>query len=189
MNTYNMISTLLSLLCTFTFYSYASSSSSSSSFASRTKLPFTLGIRDSIMIAHSFHDNPAFGPAGNLHGATYTCDIEFSAKSIHPTHNWVLDIGQASTIIKRVLKQYNYKNLDDIFVKDDAGNPIMTTTEFMARQIYLDILKALKEDCVEFGDEKLDNNSDNDDDDVIHGRIKVKLWESHDAWASYEDEF
>lgn len=29
-------------------------------------LPFTLGIRDSIMIAHSFHDNPAFGPAGKL---------------------------------------------------------------------------------------------------------------------------
>ena len=29
-------------------------------------LPFTLGIRDSIMIAHSFHNNPAFGPAGKM---------------------------------------------------------------------------------------------------------------------------
>lgn len=31
-----------------------------------SNLPFTLGIRDSIMIAHSFHENPAFGPAGKM---------------------------------------------------------------------------------------------------------------------------
>ena len=32
---------------------------------------FSLGIRDSIMIAHSFKGEE-FGPAQNLHGATYT---------------------------------------------------------------------------------------------------------------------
>lgn len=31
-----------------------------------TDLPYTLGIRDSIMIAHSFHNHPSFGPAGKL---------------------------------------------------------------------------------------------------------------------------
>jgi hypothetical protein len=31
---------------------------------------FKLGIRDSFMIAHSFHQHPAFGPAGQMHGAT-----------------------------------------------------------------------------------------------------------------------
>lgn len=35
---------------------------------------FTLGIRDSFMIAHSFHQHAAFGPAGGLHGATYVGD-------------------------------------------------------------------------------------------------------------------
>ena len=27
---------------------------------------YTLGVRDSIMIAHSFHGNPSFGPAGGM---------------------------------------------------------------------------------------------------------------------------
>jgi len=39
---------------------------SSSSSASNERLPFTLGIRDSFMIAHSFHNDPHFGPAGGL---------------------------------------------------------------------------------------------------------------------------
>ena len=44
----------------------------------RPYLPYTLAIRDSIMIAHSFHNHPSFGPAGGLHGATYTVDVEFA---------------------------------------------------------------------------------------------------------------
>ena len=35
-------------------------------FTSSEKLPFTLGVRDSIMIAHSFRNNPAFGPAQHM---------------------------------------------------------------------------------------------------------------------------
>ena len=27
---------------------------------------YTLGVRDSIMIAHSFHNHPSFGPAGGM---------------------------------------------------------------------------------------------------------------------------
>ena len=27
---------------------------------------YTLGVRDSIMIAHSFHGNPSFGPASGM---------------------------------------------------------------------------------------------------------------------------
>lgn len=45
---------------------------------------FSLGVRDSIMIAHSFRGEE-FGPAQSLHGATYTVDVEFIAagKSIN----------------------------------------------------------------------------------------------------------
>lgn len=39
---------------------------------------YSLGVRDSIMIAHSFRGKE-FGPAQNLHGATYTVDVEFLA--------------------------------------------------------------------------------------------------------------
>jgi len=128
-------------------------------------LPFKLGVRDSFMIAHSFKDNPAFGPAQNLHGATYTCDIEFCTKKLHPTNNWVIDIGKALDILSRVLKKYNFKNLDEMFLEE------MTTTEFMARQIHRDLCELLRLECGEF-----------------EGCLCVKLWESHKAWASYEAE-
>ena len=134
-------------------------------FASGTgkDLPYSLGIRDSLMIAHSFHNHPAFGPAGGVHGATYTCDVEFQCQTLNEETNWVLDIGQASEIVSRVLQKYNLKNLDDIF-----GEGVMTTTEFMARTIHDDVQKRLEMECKEFD-----------------GRVCVKLWESHKAWASY----
>eukprot|EP00977_Amphora_coffeiformis_P027442 scaffold34612_cov165-Amphora_coffeaeformis.AAC.8 len=122
---------------------------------------FTLGIRDSFMIAHSFHQHPSFGPAGDLHGATYTCDVEFCSDDLVHETNWVIDIGKASEILAEVLATYNYKNLDEVF-----RNGEMTTTEFMCRQIFRDICARLKE--ISF-----------------QGDICVKLYESHKAWASY----
>ena len=56
---------------------------------------YSLTVRDSIMIAHSFANNPSFGPAQNLHGATYTVDVTFKAKNLHPENKWVVDIGEA----------------------------------------------------------------------------------------------
>ena len=32
----------------------------------KSHLPYSLGVRDSLMIAHSFHNNPQFGPAGGM---------------------------------------------------------------------------------------------------------------------------
>lgn len=125
--------------------------------------PYSLGVRDSLMIAHSFHDHPSFGPAGGMHGATYTCDVEFLAPALHPELNWVIDIGQALDILNMVLQKYNLKNLDHIF-----GDQVMTTTEFMCRRIHDDICGLLMAMCPEFG-----------------GAVRVKLWESHKAWATY----
>jgi len=68
-----------------------------------SEFPFSLGVRDSLMIAHSFHNNPRFGPAGSMHGATYTCDVEFLTKTLDPETNWVIDIGKASDIVSDVL--------------------------------------------------------------------------------------
>ena len=126
--------------------------------------PFSLGVRDSLMIAHSFHGHPSFGPAGGLHGATYTCDVEFLAQDLHPELNWVMDIGVALDILSSVLSKYNLKNLDEVF----PDGKTMTTTEFMCRQIHDDIVEKLKEASCEF-----------------QGIVKVKLWESHKAWATY----
>jgi 6-pyruvoyl tetrahydropterin synthase len=74
-----------------------------------SEFPFSLGVRDSLMIAHSFHNNPRFGPAGSMHGATYTCDVEFLSKSLDPETNWVIDIGKASDILSDVLVSCDQK--------------------------------------------------------------------------------
>ena len=44
----------------------------------------------------------------------------------------------------------------------------MTTTEFMCKQIHDDICRLLEDECKEF-----------------KGAVRVKLWESHKAWATY----
>ena len=138
---------------------------------SRPYLPYTLAIRDSIMIAHSFHGHPSFGPAGGLHGATYTIDVEFASSSLHPECNWVIDIGVASDLLAEVLKRYNYKNLDELF-----GDGVMTTTEFMCKKVFDGVVEKLKEKY----------ERDGDDGNGFKGWIKVTLWESHKAWAAYE---
>ena len=120
---------------------------------------FTLGVRDSIMIAHSF-TGEAFGPAQNLHGATYTVDVELSTADLVEKVNWVIDIGDFSSMLSEVLTVYNFKNLNDIFPDEN------TTTEFMCRQIHQDIAAKLK--CKS-----------------LKAALSVKLHESHKAWASY----
>lgn len=125
--------------------------------------PFSLGVRDSLMIAHSFHGHSSFGPAGGMHGATYTCDVDFLAQSLNEETNWVIDIGKALDILGQVLLRYNLKNLDEVF-----PDQTMTTTEFMCKQIHDDICALLKEECKDF-----------------QGVVQVKLWESHKAWATY----
>lgn len=134
--------------------------------ATAARLPFSLGVRDSLMIAHSFHGHPAFGPAGGMHGATYTCDVEFRCKHLAPKTNWVIDIGTASDILSDVLSRYNLKNLDEVF-----PNGEMTTTEFMCKTIHEGVAARVRDEVKEF-----------------KGEICVKLWESHKAWASFEGE-
>ena len=42
---------------------------------------YTVKVRNSIMIAHSL-PHPFFGPAQNMHGATYVVDVTFSSKGL-----------------------------------------------------------------------------------------------------------
>ena len=149
------------------------SSTSSSSSSSSPQSTYTLGVRDSIMIGHSFHGHPRFGPAGGLHGATYTVDVEFVSSSLVDDLNWVIDIGLAGEILAECLQKYNYKNLDDVFDE-------MTTTEFMCRQIHDDLWDSLKAKTKTNG-----SGGEEQEQEDFTGQIRVKLWESHKAWASY----
>lgn len=126
-------------------------------------MSFSVGVRDAIMIAHSFRGEE-FGPAQALHGASYTVDAEFRATMLAPRANWVLDMDAASSALARVLAPLNYKNLDQVAAFDGQN----TTSEFMAREIQQRLAREVGA--------------------YFRGVIKVTLHESHRAWASYEDE-
>ena len=116
-------------------------------------------IRDHMMISNSF-TGAGFGPAKNLHGETYTVDVEFSSPDIVRGSNWVLDIGAASDLLSEVLKRYNFQHLNELFPTEN------TTTEFMAKAIHADLASRLQARSWQ-------------------GGLKVRLHESHKAWATY----
>ena len=126
---------------------------------------FKVKVRDHLFIAHSLKDD-FFGPAKNLHGATYVIDLIIASPNIDDK-NVVIDIGVAARLLKECIDVYNYKNLDEI----PALKDIITTTEFMAQQLTTDFLEKLKQ-------EKFDSSS-------LHS-IKMILNESHAASASYK---
>ena len=127
---------------------------------------FTVGVRDHMMIAHSFNGE-IFGPAQKLHGATYIVDVEFKAAELNPL-GIVVDIGLARQKLTHVLEQLNYKNLDEL----DVFKGKNTTTEFLAYYIYQQF-----DACINSGELGEASNISN---------IKVTLGESHVAWACYE---
>ena len=128
---------------------------------------FSVTVRDHVMIAHSLRGE-VFGPAQRLHGATYVVDATFSRVELD-SDDIVVDIGGATEVLRGVLADLNYRNLDE--VPELAGRN--TTTEVLARLI-ADRLAAR----VESGE--LGNSASG------LARITVTLRESHIAWASYE---
>jgi 6-pyruvoyltetrahydropterin/6-carboxytetrahydropterin synthase len=129
---------------------------------------FTVGVRDHVMIAHSFRGE-VFGPAQRLHGATFVVDVEFRCAAID-ANGIVVDIGRAHEQLKAALAELSYRNLDEL--PEFAGRN--TTTEFLARHILDRVRDAIKAGRLGPGGENVTG-------------LKVTLRESHVAWASFED--
>ena len=129
---------------------------------------YSIKVRENILIAHSL-PGEVFGPAQNMHGATYLVDAEFFTDNLNK-YNIIMDLGIVSTILKEILKIYNYQNLDDV----EELKGIITSTEFLAEDICNKILSKLKNEYID------DYNS--------LKKIKITLQESNVAWASYEKE-
>jgi 6-pyruvoyl-tetrahydropterin synthase len=87
-------------------------------------------VRDRIMIAHSFRGE-MFGPAQALHGATFVIDAAFLSQTLDP-NGVVIDIGAAHAALNAIVKDLNYRNLDDI---PEFGG-FNTTTEFLTKYIF-----------------------------------------------------
>src|SRR5690242_11560584 len=82
------------------------------------------------MIAHSFR-GALFGPAQQLHGATYVVDAVFQGERLHEA-GVLIDIGRAHEALRAALADLAYRNLDEL--PELAGKN--TTTEFLAKLIF-----------------------------------------------------
>ena len=127
---------------------------------------FGVTVRDHMMVAHSFRGE-VFGPAQRLHGATFVVDATFRG-DVLDDDGILLDIGRAAAVLKDVVGELSYRNLDDA----DAFAGTNTTTEVLARHL----ADRLAERCA---------GGDLGPAPHVTG-ITVTLHESHVAWASYE---
>ena len=91
---------------------------------------FAVEVSDQIMIAHSFR-GAVFGPAQELHGATFVVRVAFMAQRLDD-NGIVIDIGRAHEALKSVLAPLNYRNLDDL----PQFKGINTTTEFVTSHVF-----------------------------------------------------
>src|SRR5438874_1053652 len=98
---------------------------------------YTVSVRDHMMIAHSFKGT-TFGPAQQLHGATYIVDVEFRRPELD-ADGVVVDIGRATQCLRDVLEGLNYRNLDD----EPAFKGRNTTTEFLTRVVFDRVVAAI----------------------------------------------
>ncbi|MBC7699215.1 6-carboxytetrahydropterin synthase [Aquabacterium sp.] len=129
---------------------------------------YSLAVSDHFMIAHSFRGE-VFGPAQQLHGATYNVEIDFRRPTLDQ-HGLVCDIGLALQVLREVLGEFNYKNLDEL--PQFKGRN--TTTELLAGEIFARVKARVAEGAVGPGTAG------------ELASLRVVLRESPVAWASFE---
>lgn len=128
---------------------------------------YSLCVRDRFMIAHSFRGE-IFGPAQQLHGATYVVEAEFRRAQLD-AEGLVVDIGLAGRLLAEVLGELNYRNLDE----EPAFAGQNTTTEFLSRIVHARLAARTLAGALGEGGKGLDG-------------LKVTLRESDVAWGAFE---
>ncbi|WP_424933547.1 6-pyruvoyl trahydropterin synthase family protein [Amaricoccus macauensis] len=128
---------------------------------------FAVEVREHIMIAHSL-PRDVFGPAQGMHGATFVVDAAFFTEDIDE-NGLAIDIGLATSILKDVLAPFNYANLDEM--PEFKGK--VTTTEFLAREIFRRIAEKIRAGGLGLGGEPV-------------RKLRITLHESHVARGWYE---
>lgn len=128
---------------------------------------YTLTVSDHMMIAHSLRGE-VFGPAQQLHGATFVVEAEFRRRDVD-ADGIVLDIGLACQTLHAILGALTYRNLDE----EPSLAGINTTTEVLARVVFDRLSAAIA--AGELGETARS----------VDG-LKVTLRETPNAAASYE---
>jgi 6-pyruvoyl-tetrahydropterin synthase len=130
---------------------------------------YSLTVRDHFMIAHSL-PGETFGPAQRLHGATFVVDATFRRGTLD-ADGLVVDIGRAADQLRKILADFNYRNLDE----EPAFAGRKTTTETLAREIFDRLARAVRGGALGDGARGV-------------SALCVTLRESPVAWGSYEGE-
>ena len=91
---------------------------------------YAVEVSGQIMIAHSFRGE-VFGPAQELHGATFVVRAAFLSERLDG-NGIVVDIGRAQDVLNAALKPLNYRNLDDL----PQFKGTNTTTEFLTKYVF-----------------------------------------------------
>lgn len=128
---------------------------------------FSVTVRDHMMVAHSLRGE-VFGPAQQLHGATYVVDLTLRAPALD-ADGLVVDIGRATTVLAAVVGGMSYRNLDE----DASLEGVNTTTERLAEVVADRVAERIQAGELGPGTGHL-------------SAITVTLRESHVAWASFE---
>ena len=128
---------------------------------------YSVSVRDHMMIAHSYKGG-VFGPAQRLHGATMIVDVEFRRPGLD-ADGIVVDIGRATEVLRAILAEMNFRNLDD----DPAFKGHNTTTEFLARVVFDRMVAAIGKNDLGAAARGIES-------------VRVTLHESHVASAAFE---
>jgi len=126
---------------------------------------YSITVSHHFMIAHSL-TGEVFGPAQRLHGATYVVEAELRRDGLD-ADGIVCDIGRALDLLKAVLGEFEYRNLDEI--DDFRGRN--TTTEFLAAEIHRRLAARIKNGAL---------------GSAAIASLRVTLRENPVAWAAYD---
>jgi len=126
---------------------------------------YSITVSHHFMIAHSLVGT-VFGPARQLHGATFVVEGELRRYALD-ADRIVCDIGRALDLLKTVLAEFDYRNLDEL--AEFRGRN--TTTEFLACQVHKRLVRRIKEGAL--GSQAITS-------------LRVVLQENPVAWAAYD---
>jgi 6-pyruvoyltetrahydropterin/6-carboxytetrahydropterin synthase len=126
---------------------------------------YSITVSHHFMIAHSLVGE-VFGPAQRLHGATLGVEAELRRDALD-ADGIVCDIGRALDLLKTVLAELDYRNLDEL--PEFRGRN--TTTEFLAGEIHKRLAQRIRQGAL--GSQGITS-------------LRVVLRENPVAWAAYE---
>lgn len=128
---------------------------------------YSITVSHHFMVAHSLVGT-VFGPAQQLHGATFVVEAELR-RDMLDADGIVCDIGRALDLLKAVLGELDYRNLDE--AAEFRGRN--TTTEFLAGEIHRRVARRVREGAL--GTPAAAIRS-----------LRIVLRETPVAWAAYD---